>query len=242
MEVDLLAFGDGCQLRQGVDGAKVGTACHADQCQYFQFLLSALDQRLLQRSQTEPVLLVGLKAPDAAGAQSQQIHPLVEGVVHQPGAQNDGAPIALLIEGEQVVATGAVAGQPQCRDVGDGAAAGHDAEGGILGMHLLAVEGIVPAIDEAVQLGQHLSLQKAEQAGGLHLHRILVEHHQQARQLGGIGWQWRRHMAHVAWRGEVRGAGYQSSQPRQILLDRLADCRHAGLIELVGEQVALMGA
>ena len=100
MEVDLLALGDGGQFRQGVDGAKVGAARHADQCQYFQFLLSALDQRLLQRSQTEPVLLVGLKAPDAAGAQAEQIHPLVEGVVHQPGAQNDGAAIALLIEGE----------------------------------------------------------------------------------------------------------------------------------------------
>ncbi len=108
-------------------------------------------------------------------------------------------------------------------------------------MHLLAVEGIVPAIDETVQLGQHLPLQKAEQAGGLHLHRILVQHHQQARQLGGIGRQWRRHVAHVAWRCKVRGAGYQSSQPRQILLDRLADCRHTGLIELVGEQVALIG-
>ncbi len=241
MEVDLLALGDGRQLRQRIDGAKVGTACHADQRQHLQFLLFALDQRLLQRSQTEPVLLVGLKAPDAAGAQSQQIHPLVEGVVHQPGAQNDGAAIALLIEGKQVVAAGAVAGQPQRRDVGDGATAGHDAEGCILGMHLLAVEGIVPAIDEAVQLGQHLPLQKAEQAGGLHLHRILVEHHQQARQLGGIGWQGRRHVAHVAWRGEVRSAGHQSGQPRQIVLDGEADRRHAGLIELMGELVALVG-
>ncbi|CAJ1877670.1 hypothetical protein LMCDFJHI_03367 [Aeromonas salmonicida] len=113
-------------------------------------------------------------------AQSQQIHPLVEGVVHQPGSQDHGAAIALLIEGEQVVTAGAVAGQPEGGDVGDGAAAGHDAEGGILGMHLLAIKSIIGAIDETVQLGQHLPLQKAEQAGGLHFHRILVEHHQQA--------------------------------------------------------------
>ncbi len=84
MEVDLLALADGRQLRQRIDGAKVGAARHADQRQYFQFLLFALEQRLFQRSQTEPVLLVGLEAPDAASAQPQQIHPLVEGVVHQP--------------------------------------------------------------------------------------------------------------------------------------------------------------
>ena len=108
-------------------------------------------------------------------------------------------------------------------------------------MHLLAVESIVPAIDEAVQLGQHLPLQKAEQSGGLHLHRILVEHHQQARQLGSEGRQWCCHMTHVAWRGEMGCAGYQGGQPRQILIDGETDRRHSGLSELVGELVALVG-
>jgi len=70
--------------------------------------------------------------------------------VHQPGSQDHGASITLLIEGKQIVATGPVAGQPESGDVGDGAAAGHDAEGGVFGVHLRLVKAVVLAIDETV--------------------------------------------------------------------------------------------
>ena len=51
VKVDLLAPGDGGELGQGVDGAEVRAARHADQGQYLEFLLLALDQCLLQRRQ-----------------------------------------------------------------------------------------------------------------------------------------------------------------------------------------------
>ena len=241
VEVDLLAPGDGGQFRQRVDGAKIRAASHADQRQHLELLLPALLKGLFQCRQTEPIVLVCVETPDAASPESQQIHPLVEGVVHQPRAQNDGAAIALPGEGEQVVATGPVASQPEGGDVGDGTATGHDAEGCILGMHMGCIEGVVLAVDQTVQLGQHFPLQKAQQTGGLHLHRVLVEHHQEPGELGGEGRQRCRHVSHVAGRGEVRCPGYQGGEPCQIVPGRDADGGHARLIELVGEAAPLIG-
>ena len=240
VKVDLLAPGDGGELGQGIDGTKVRAAGDPYQGQHLELLLPASDQCALERREAEPVVGIGLEPPDAASPQPQQIHPLVEGVVHQPGPQDHGASITLLIEGKQIVATGPVAGQPESGDVGDGAAAGHDAEGGVFGVHLRFVKAVVLAIDETMQLGQYLPLQEAEQAGGLHLHRILIEHHQQSGELGGEGWQGGRHVSHVVGRGEMGGAWYQGGKAGQVGLGAHADGGHGRLIELMDEAVALV--
>ena len=104
-------------------------------------------------------MLVCVETPTLRAPSPSRSIPLSK-VVHQPRAQNDGAAIALLGEGEQVVATGPVAGQPEGGDVGDGTATGHDAEGCILGMHLGCIEGVVLAVDQTVQFGQHFPPRK----------------------------------------------------------------------------------
>ncbi len=70
VEVDLLALGNVRQLRQGVDGAEIGAAGHADQCQHLELLFLALGKSLLQRRHVEPVLVVGREAPGALRAPS----------------------------------------------------------------------------------------------------------------------------------------------------------------------------
>ncbi len=111
-----------------------------------------------------------------------------------------------------------VAGHPQGRKVGDGAAGAHGAQRMVGVMHPFAVPGIFIAVHKMVQHAQHLALQRGEGLGGLGLHQVLVQGNHDLGQRQHEIRQGRGHVPDKAGRGGVDGLGDELVQQELGLL------------------------
>ena len=171
---------------QRVDIAGFGGAGHATDGHDLDFLFLQFQALVAQGVWQDSVVFVRFNRHQGIAAQAQHVSGFAQGVVAAFGDDDGGAFVAVVFQGPEQAffvqaaeaafgGEGAVAGNPQGGQVGDGAAGAHGAQCVPGVVHPFPVEGAVLLVHQPVDHAQYLALHGGEGLGGFGFDQVLVQ-------------------------------------------------------------------